>query len=224
MDSQDNSLKQNTFEEALPKQGSILATANAEDRNVLEMEMMAGSRQNQIKLNEQHELDKIERDKLAKTKKLEFVERKWIERNGVKKYVRIMKYIDVETKLLNMEQKDEIDNAFNVFDKDNSGSIDTMELKDALKALGIFQNKEQIKKTMQKVDKDGSGAIDREEFMVLMAEQIEERNQEEELRKVFRMYDDDDEGIITKTNLERVMQDLCDKDEKVTDTELETMV
>ena len=54
-----------------------------------------------------------------------------------------------------------------------------MELKDALKALGIFQNKEQIKKTMQKVDKDGSGAIDDKEFLTLMAEQIEERNQEE---------------------------------------------
>ena len=61
-----------------------------------------------------------------------------------------------------------------------------------MKALGVFLKKEEVKKTMTKVDKDGSGAIDREEFMALMAEQIESRNQEEELRKVFRMYDDDD--------------------------------
>jgi len=50
---------------------------------------------------------------------------------------------------------------------------------------------------MTKVDKDGSGAIDKDEFMALMAEQIESRNQEEELRKVFRIYDDDDNGLIT---------------------------
>jgi len=61
---------------------------------------------------------------------------------------------------------------------------------------------------MIKVDKDGSGNIDRAEFTALMAEQIESRNQEEELRKVFRIYDDDDGGIITYTNLMRCAEDL----------------
>ena len=61
---------------------------------------------------------------------------------------------------------------------------------------------------MTKVDKDGSGAIDKEEFMALMAEQIESRNQEEELRKVFRIYDDDDNGFITSGNLLRCAGDL----------------
>ena len=50
---------------------------------------------------------------------------------------------------------------------------------------------------MTKVDKDGSGAIDKEEFMSLMAEQIESRNQTEEMSKVFRIYDDDDNGSIS---------------------------
>jgi len=35
-----------------------------------------------------------------------------------------------------------------------------MELKDAMKALGIFLKKEDVKKVMTKVDKDGSGNID----------------------------------------------------------------
>ena len=63
-----------------------------------------------------------------------------------------------------------------MFDRDNSGSIDVVELKDAMKALGVFLKKEEIREKMQKVDKDGSGAIDRGEFMALMAEQIEQRN------------------------------------------------
>ena len=63
-----------------------------------------------------------------------------------------------------------------LFDKDKSGSIDIHELKDALKALGIFLKRDEIKSMMTKVDKDGSGAIDQEEFTALMAEQIENRD------------------------------------------------
>ena len=74
---------------------------------------------------------------------------------------------------------------------------------------------------MTKVDKDGSGAIDKDEFMALMAEQIESRNQEEELRKVFRIYDDDDNGLITASNLMRCAKDLS---EDVTQAEVELMI
>ena len=54
---------------------------------------------------------------------------------------------------------------------------------------------------MLRVDKHGSGAIDRQEFTGLMAEILSKRNQEEELRKVFRCYDNDDDGQISKKNL-----------------------
>jgi len=71
---------------------------------------------------------------------------------------------------LTIEQKEEIDNAFSLFDKDRSGTIDVNELKDAMKALGIFLRKKEVRVVMTKVDKDGSGAIDKDEFMSLMAE------------------------------------------------------
>ena len=54
---------------------------------------------------------------------------------------------------------------------------------------------------MTKVDKDGSGAIDQDEFTALMAEQIENRDQFQELAKTFRIYDDDDVGLISQKNL-----------------------
>lgn len=74
---------------------------------------------------------------------------------------------------------------------------------------------------MTKVDKDGSGAIDRDEFMSLMAEQIEMRNQEEELRKVFRIYDDNDRGLVTAENLLRCAADL---NETVQQEEIDMMI
>ena len=111
MDSIDNTIsKPNTFEEVLPQPEKNLPVdlGNAEDRKVLELEMMSGSILQNSALEKaakqkQYELDKIERDKLQETKKLEFVERKWVERDGVRKYVRVMKYIEKEIKELNLE-------------------------------------------------------------------------------------------------------------------------
>ena len=108
-----------------------------------------------------------------------------------------------------------------MFDKDMSGSIDVVELKDAMKALGVFLKKEEIRDKMQKVDKDGSGAIDRGEFMALIAELIEKRNQEDEMRKVFRVYDENDDGMISHANLTKCAQEL---NEEVTSEEIRSMI
>jgi len=55
------------------------------------------------------------------------------------------------------EQKQEIREAFDLFDADGSGSIDAKELKVAMRALGFEPNKEEIKKLMADIDTDGSG-------------------------------------------------------------------
>ena len=139
----------------------------------------------------------------------EFVEYKHVQMpDGTMKRKKIIKRVTKKTKYLTQEQVEEIENAFILFDKDNSGSIDIHELKDALKALGVFLKRDEVKQMMTKVDKDGSGAIDQEEFMALMAEQIENRDQHLELQKVFRIYDDDDAGLITHENLIRCSKDL----------------
>lgn len=44
-------------------------------------------------------------------------------------------------KALSEEEVKEIYAAFELFDKDKSGTIDSHELKDAMKALGIYVNK-----------------------------------------------------------------------------------
>ena len=134
---------------------------------------------------------------------------------------RVIKQTLKKIKVLTEEQREEIDNAFLLFDKDKSGSIDVNELKDAMKALGIYAKKDEVKMMMTKVDKDGSGAIDKEEFLALMAEMIEKRDQEEELRKVFRIYDHDDNGLITADNLSLFADEA---EEHVTQMEIEMMI
>ena len=73
----------------------------------------------------------------------EFVEYKYVDMpDGSLKRKKVIKKITKKTKYLTQEQIEEIDNAFLLFDKDKSGTIDIYELKDALKALGIFLKRE----------------------------------------------------------------------------------
>ena len=79
-----------------------------------------------------------------------------------------------------------------------------------MRALGLNLTKEQVKEMMQKIDTDNNGFIDEDEFRLLMSGKIKERNQEEELRKAFRIYDQDDTGLIEFDDLRRVANELTE--------------
>ena len=139
--------------------------------------------------------------------------------NG-KKRKKIKKLVKKQ-KELTPEQEEEIRSAFNLFDKDGSGNIDIYELRDAMKALGVYLSKDKVKAMMKEVDKDGSGTVEYDEFRDLMKEKIKTRNAEEELRRAFRIYDEDDTGMIEFADLRRVANEL---NEKLTDDEIKGMI
>ncbi|KAI8474007.1 MAG: caltractin-like protein [Monoraphidium minutum] len=122
---------------------------------------------------------------------------------------------------LTEEQKQEIREAFDLFDTDGSGTIDAKELKVAMRALGFEPKKEEIKKMIQDIDKDGSGTIDFEEFLQMMTAKMGERDSREEIIKAFKLFDDDNTGRITFKNLKRVAKELG---ENLTDEEIQEMI
>merc|ERR1711988_1314188 len=69
---------------------------------------------------------------------------------------------------LTEEQIEEIREAFNLFDADNSGAIDVRELKAAMRALGFEVKKEELKKMISDIDNDGNGSIEFQEFLEMM--------------------------------------------------------
>jgi centrin-1 len=69
---------------------------------------------------------------------------------------------------LTEEQKQEIKEAFDLFDSEGKGSIDAMELKVAMRALGFEPKKEEVKKILSDVDKFKDGPIKFDEFMDIM--------------------------------------------------------
>merc|ERR1712227_657233 len=122
---------------------------------------------------------------------------------------------------LTEEQKQEIREAFDLFDTDGSGAIDAKELKVAMRALGFEPKKEEIRKMISDVDKDADGTIDYDEFMMMMTVKMSEKDSREEICKAFRLFDDDDTGKISFKNLKRVSKELG---ENMTDEELQEMI
>ena len=119
------------------------------------------------------------------------------------------------------EQRQEIKEAFDLFDTDGSGYIDGKELKVAMRALGFEPKKEEIQKMIAEVDIDGSGRIQYEDFVKLMTVKIMNRDPQEEILKAFRLFASDNPSGITFKDLKRVSRELG---EKMSDEELQEMI
>ena len=106
------------------------------------------------------------------------------------------------------EQVEQLKEAFQLFDADQSGAIDYRELKAAMKALGIQVKKEELKKMITDVDSDGSGSIEFPEFLEMMTAKMGPSDTREELQKVFDSFDSDKTGQISFANLKRIAKEL----------------
>merc|ERR1711977_702552 len=98
---------------------------------------------------------------------------------------------------LDDNQKQEIKEAFDLFDTDGSGNIDVKELTIAMKALGGEPKPGEIEKMIADVDDDGSGEIGYPEFLQMMTHEILNKDPADDMRKAFRLFDDDQTGFIT---------------------------
>merc|ERR1739847_27056 len=84
---------------------------------------------------------------------------------------------------LSEEQMDEIREAFNLFDGDQSGAIDVRELKAAMRALGFEVKNEELKKMVSDIDNDGNGTIEFGEFLQMMTGKMGEKDTREDIRR-----------------------------------------
>ncbi len=150
---------------------------------------------------------------------------------ATKPKVTVPKPIKVATKKLSKievrltdAQKQDVKQAFDLFDTDGSEHIDAKELKVALRALGFEPNKEYVAKIMAELDKNGSGGIDFNEFLDLLIQKMSEQDSREAVLKTFSLFVDPSHGdgtTITLDSLRRVAHTIG---ENMTDAELLEML
>ncbi|OEL35347.1 Calmodulin [Dichanthelium oligosanthes] len=91
--------------------------------------------------------------------------------------------------------------AFNLFDKNRDGFITSDELGDVLKSLDRNITGSELLDMIREIAGDGNKAIDLLEFSNLMEFKLNDIDSEEELRGAFKVFDMDQDGFISKAEV-----------------------
>eukprot|EP00418_Pyrodinium_bahamense_P039944 CAMPEP_0179201480 /NCGR_PEP_ID=MMETSP0796-20121207/100274_1 /TAXON_ID=73915 /ORGANISM="Pyrodinium bahamense, Strain pbaha01" /LENGTH=162 /DNA_ID=CAMNT_0020906037 /DNA_START=73 /DNA_END=561 /DNA_ORIENTATION=- len=123
---------------------------------------------------------------------------------------------------LTEEQKQELKEAFDLFDLDGSGAICDKELKVMMRQLGYDLSREELIHMILEVDEDGSGEIEMNEFIAMMRPKVLGRDPKDEILKAFSLFTTDDEQkAISFEDLRRLADEMG---EEFSDQELQEMI
>ncbi|KAK4260580.1 hypothetical protein QN277_003676 [Acacia crassicarpa] len=102
----------------------------------------------------------------------------------------------------------ELKRVFQMFDHNGDDRIMLKELYDTLESLGIFIPYKDLSEMIDKIDVKGDGCVDMEEFGELYKAIMEERNEEEDMREAFDVFNQNSNGFITVDKLRSVLSSL----------------
>lgn len=103
-----------------------------------------------------------------------------------------------------------IKEAFNFYDKDHDGLINSKLLLSALRALGINPNEEEIGEMLLDVGLDESDRIKLDDFIFIANKQLKSKNPKNEIIQAFKIFDTDNDGKIKTDEFVHIMTNLCD--------------
>eukprot|EP00657_Telonema_sp_P-1_P008038 TRINITY_DN28552_c0_g1_i1.p1 TRINITY_DN28552_c0_g1~~TRINITY_DN28552_c0_g1_i1.p1 ORF type:complete len:202 (-),score=85.57 TRINITY_DN28552_c0_g1_i1:66-671(-) len=106
---------------------------------------------------------------------------------------------------LNDKQQSLLIEAFQMFDKDNSGKIDASEFRNVCKQVGIVPTDSELAMMIEEIDLDNSGDIDMYEFVNAISAKMVDPEGEDHIRAAFQMFDTDDSGTLSHDELHQVL-------------------
>uniref|UniRef100_A0A914X373 EF-hand domain-containing protein n=1 Tax=Plectus sambesii TaxID=2011161 RepID=A0A914X373_9BILA len=109
---------------------------------------------------------------------------------------------------------EELSKVFDKIDTDGDGKLNRKEIANLLRRANIEPTRLYIDTIFSEIDADNSGLISRSEFFKYMTSCPPSRTIMDELASQFRVFDQDGDGIITLSELESVLQETTDLDDK----------
>lgn len=119
------------------------------------------------------------------------------------------------------EKMSELREAFEMFDRDKDGLINSKELGNILRSLGHEPSEQELTDMINEIDGDADGKIDFNEFIDLMLKRAKDSDIEEELIEAFRIFDKESEGLISSSEFRHIMLTLG---EKLSEDEVDEMI
>jgi calmodulin len=110
--------------------------------------------------------------------------------------------------------------AFEFFDKDSDGQINTNELNTIMKSLGQNVNEKQLEEIIQEIDADGSGSMDFNEFIFLIIKKMKDLDLEEEMKEAFKVFDKDGNKVLTSHEMRQIFMNM----KGIPESEIEMMI
>ncbi|GKV13280.1 hypothetical protein SLE2022_143690 [Rubroshorea leprosula] len=102
----------------------------------------------------------------------------------------------------------ELKRVFQMFDRNGDGRITKKELNDSLENLGIFIPDLELTQMIDKIDVNGDNCVDIDEFGELYQSIMAERDEEEDMKEAFNVFDQNGDGYITVDELRSVLSSL----------------
>merc|ERR1712167_424395 len=91
----------------------------------------------------------------------------------------------------------------------------------AIQALGFEPTVEEVDKMVKDIDADGNAIIEYNEFVAMMEDKVSGKDQTEEMKKAFKLFDEGSTGKITHAELKKVAGEIG---EAMDDAELQEIM
>ncbi|GMI92952.1 multicopy suppressors of snf4 deficiency in yeast 3 [Hibiscus trionum] len=102
----------------------------------------------------------------------------------------------------------ELKKIFQMFDKNGDGAITKKELNDSLENMGIFISDGDLTQMIERIDVNGDMCIDIDEFSELYQTMMDSKDEEEDMKEAFNVFDRNGDGYISVDELRSVLESL----------------
>jgi len=111
---------------------------------------------------------------------------------------------NIDIKDISQDEMNEIGSIFDMYDNDGSGEVDREELLQVMNSLGFTLSDNELDTMFAALDADGDGTVSRDEFIIWAVRNREKGGKEDmetKIKNMFRIFDKDDSGSITVSEL-----------------------